>query len=52
MTDEAYVKEALARLTIETAKKMWPQKWETFMIDLNHICRTGVSSNELPGGRL
>ncbi len=38
-----YVKEALAKVTVETAKKMWPQRWESFLTDLGVLSKCGVS---------
>ena len=40
--DERYVMEALARLTVETAKRMWPQMWTSFMKDMSSLCNAGV----------
>ena len=38
-----YVKESMARLTVEVAKRMWPQFWESFLADLDVLSRCGVS---------
>ncbi len=38
-----YVKEELAKITVETAKKMWPQVWKTFLSDLEELRQIGVS---------
>ena len=38
-----YVKESLARITVEMAKRMWPQKWLTFQEDLLTLSKYGVS---------
>ena len=37
-----YVKEALARVTVETAKKMWPQRWDSFFADMDTLSKCGV----------
>ena len=43
MEQEAlYVKESLARLVVELAKKTWPQQWPTFLGDLDVLTRCGV----------
>lgn len=39
----SYVKEALARVTVETAKKMWPQRWDSFFVDMDALSKCGVS---------
>ena len=41
-TDELFVKEAVARLTVETAKQMWPQLWSSFINDMAELYKIGV----------
>ena len=46
MEQEApYVKESLARLVVELAKKTWPQLWHTFLGDLEQLTQCGVSES-------
>ncbi len=40
--EPTFVKEALARVTVETAKKMWPQRWDSFITDLGTVSKCGV----------
>jgi exportin-5 len=48
MEQEAvYVKESLARLVAELAKKTWPQHWETFLEDLDLLTQHGPAQVEL-----
>ena len=37
-----YVKEGVARVVMETAKRMWPQQWPTFLTDLDTLTQCGV----------
>ena len=37
-----FVKESLARITVETAKRMWPQYWQSFFSDMNTLTQYGV----------
>ncbi|EDO35677.1 predicted protein, partial [Nematostella vectensis] len=42
MSEEPYhLKESLARLVAEVAKREWPQSWENFLSDLNGMCPLG-----------
>ena len=40
-----YVKESMARLTVEVAKRVWPQYWESFLGDLDTLSQYGVSDH-------
>lgn len=42
--EAAFVKEALAKVTVETAKRMWPQRWDSFFVDLDTLSKCGVCS--------
>ena len=37
------MKEALARVTVELAKQMWPQRWGSFINDMDTLAKYGVS---------
>ena len=41
--EAVYVKESLARITVETVKRMWPQHWPTFLSGLDSLTHCGVS---------
>ena len=43
-SDQSFLREAIAKVTVETAKQMWPQKWGSFMSDLRKVYEMGVSS--------
>ncbi|XP_064400527.1 exportin-5-like [Halichondria panicea] len=45
--EPTFVKEALARVTVETAKKMWPQRWDSFITDLGTVSKCGSTQVEL-----
>ncbi|EDO29338.1 predicted protein, partial [Nematostella vectensis] len=48
MSEEPYhLKESLARLVAEVAKREWPQSWENFLSDLNGMCPLGKTQQEL-----
>jgi hypothetical protein len=36
------VKEAFARVTVELAKHMWPQRWGSFINDMDTLAKCGV----------
>ena len=38
-----YVKEAFARVTVELAKHMWPQRWGSFINNMDTLAKCGVS---------
>jgi len=40
--EACYVKEGLARITVEMAKRMWPQHWPSFFSDMNTLTQCGV----------
>ena len=37
------MKEAFARVTVELAKQMWPQRWGSFINDMDTLAKCGVS---------
>ena len=37
------MKEAFARVTVELAKQMWPQRWGSFVNDMDTLSKCGVS---------
>ena len=37
------MKEASARVTVELAKHMWPQRWGSFVSDMDTLAKCGVS---------
>ena len=41
--EPVYVKEAFARVTVELAKHMWPQRWGSFINDMDTLAKCGVS---------
>ena len=45
-TEQQFVKEEIAKVTVETAKQMWSQHWKDFLKDLNDVCNVGVSSHQ------
>ena len=45
-TEQQFVKEEIAKVTVETAKQMCPQHWKDFLKDLNDVCNVGVSSHQ------
>ena len=36
------MKEAFARVTVELAKHMWPQRWGSFINDMDTLAKCGV----------
>ena len=37
------MKEALAKVTVELVKQMWPQRWGSFINDMDTLAKYGVS---------
>ena len=42
MSEVSHIKEALARVTVEIAKREFPQKWGTFLKELGNLQTEGV----------
>jgi hypothetical protein len=41
--EKPFVKEKIAKVTVETAKQTWPQHWNSFLDDMSGVYSVGVS---------
>jgi hypothetical protein len=42
LEEEFHIKDAVARITVELAKREWPQLWPSLQEDLYKLCQMGV----------
>ncbi|KAJ8046032.1 Exportin-5 [Holothuria leucospilota] len=47
LKEKIYIKDGLAKVVVEMAKREWPQQWPTFMNELHSLCKEGETQTEL-----
>ncbi|XP_061183399.1 exportin-5-like [Saccostrea echinata] len=47
LEEEFHIKDAVARITVELAKREWPQLWPSLQEDLYKLCQMGETQTEL-----
>ncbi|XP_065943324.1 exportin-5 [Magallana gigas] len=47
LEEEFHIKDAVARITVELAKREWPQLWPSLQEDLFKLCQMGETQTEL-----
>ncbi|XP_056022649.1 exportin-5-like [Ostrea edulis] len=47
LEEEFHLKDAVARITVELAKREWPQLWPSLQEDLYKLCQMGETQTEL-----
>lgn len=47
LEEEFHIKDAVARITVELAKREWPQLWPSLQEDLFKLCQMGVIYEQL-----
>ena len=41
LTEDLHIKDVIARIVVEIAKREWPQQWPSFLTELESLCSKG-----------
>ena len=47
LTEDLHIKDVIARIVVEIAKREWPQQWPGFLTELETLCSKGNTQTEL-----
>lgn len=47
LTEDLHIKDVIARIVVEIAKREWPQQWPGFLTELERLCTKGNTQTEL-----
>ena len=47
LSEDLHIKDVIARIVVEIAKREWPQQWPSFLTELEALCTKGNTQTEL-----
>jgi len=47
LSEDLHIKDVIARIVVEIAKREWPQQWPSFLTELENLCTKGYTQTEL-----